>query len=370
MESASLQAHILIVDDDPGNQEALRGLLEGPASKVILAHSGSEALRQILRRDFAAILMDVRMPVMDGFETARLIREREKSRRTPIIFLTGAFEDLPSVFRGYEAGAVDYIIKPVVPEVLKSKIAVFVDLYNTTAALTREIAERMTAETKLRASEEELRALAARLQSVREEEWTRISREIHDELGQALTSLKMDLNWIAKHLAPGEQALEARTKAMSSLIDSTVDSVRKIAARLRPEVLDELGLGAAIEWQAREFQRRAGIRCGVSLPSDALVLDRERSTAMFRIFQELLTNVARHANATKVDVLMRSEPHALVLRVEDNGRGINAAAVSSTGSLGFLGIRERILPFGGSLQVDGSPGKGTEVEVWIPLGLS
>src|SRR5262249_51498910 len=180
-----------------------------------------------LKQDFAAILMDARMPGMDGFAAARLIRERERSRTTPIIFLTGAYEDLSSISRGYEAGAVDYMVKPIVPEVLKLKVSVFVELYSKNDAL--------------RKSEENLRALAARLQSVREEEWTRIAREIHDELGQALTGLKMDLTWVAKKLAPDQKALVAKADAMFNLIDATIQSVRKIATRLRPEGLDELG---------------------------------------------------------------------------------------------------------------------------------
>ena len=161
------QANILIVDDDPNTLVALQELLQGVAHRVVTASSGEDALRRVLKQDFAAVLLDARMPGMDGFETARLIREREQSRHTPIIFLTGAFEDVHSVFRGYEAGAVDYIVKPLVPEILRSKISVFVELYNKNAVLIREIAERKRAGDHLRKSEENLRALAAHLQLVR-----------------------------------------------------------------------------------------------------------------------------------------------------------------------------------------------------------
>jgi signal transduction histidine kinase len=273
------------------------------------------------------------------------------------------------MFRGYEAGAVDYMIKPVVPEVLKFKIAVFVDLYNKNLALTREIAERRRAEKDLKNSQENLRALAARLQSVREEEWTRIAREIHDELGQALTGLKMDLTWVANKLTPEQKTLSAKTRSMFDLIDGTIQSVRKISTRLRPEVLDELGLAPAIEWQAKEFQKRSGIRSKVSLPSAEVALDRERSTAAFRVFQELLTNTARHANATRIDITMRVESGTLVLQVDDNGGGIDEAMIFNSKSLGLLGMRERVLPFGGSIQITGVPGEGTKVKVSIPLGL-
>src|SRR2546423_1369325 len=196
MESAA----ILAVDDDPKTLMALGELLGGGAQTVVTARSGEEALRCVLRQEFAVILLDARMPGVDGFETARMIRERDRSRHTPIIFLTGAYEDLSSMFRGYEAGAVDYLVKPLVPEVLKSKIAVFVELYNKNQ--------------HLRVSEENLRALAARLQSVRAEERARLAREIHDQLGQALTGLKMDLTWLNARLPVGQKPLAEQVESM------------------------------------------------------------------------------------------------------------------------------------------------------------
>ena len=159
--SPAAVASILIVDDDPGNLGALRELLQGLGQKLVLADSGEGALRCVLKEDFAVILLDARMPGVDGFETAKLIRERPRSRHTPIIFITGAYEDVRSVFRGYEVGAVDYIVKPLDPRVLKSKVSVFVELHAKNAALRREIAEHKLTEQRLRESEENLRALAA-----------------------------------------------------------------------------------------------------------------------------------------------------------------------------------------------------------------
>jgi len=360
-------AKILAVDDDQRNLLALQELLHAPGQALVLASSGQEALRRVDEEEFAVILLDARMPGMDGFTTARRIRERPGPRHTPIIFLTAAYEDLASIFRGYEVGAVDYIVKPLIPEVLRSKIAVFVDLYNKNVALTREIAERRVTEERLRDSEDNLRALAAHLQSVREEEQIRIAREIHDELGQALTGLKMDLTWLAGGLRPEQKALTEKTTAMFRLIDGTIKSVRRIASGLRPEVLDEIGLSAAIGWQARDFQVRSGIRCNVELPADGLQLDQARSTAVFRIFQEVLTNVARHAHATRVDVRMGVEGETLWLEVQDNGRGITEARINSPKSLGFLGMRERVLPFDGKITIEGQRGKGTAVTIRIPL---
>ena len=363
-------ASILIVDDDRRNLLALQELLRSLGQKLVLANSGEEALRCVLREDFAVILLDVRMPGIDGFETARLMRERQRSRHTPIIFLTGAQEDLGSVFRGYEVGAVDYIVKPPVPEVLKSKISVFIELYAKNAQLMKEIVEHTRTEERLKESEVTLRALTARLQSVREEEQIRIAREIHDELGQTLTGLKMDLTWLAGGLTADQQPLQQKAESMSRLIDTTIHSVRKIASGLRPEVLDEAGLAAAIGWQTRDFQQRTGIRCKVDVPADSNGVHPDCATAVFRIFQEVLTNVARHANATRIDVLMRHDGNALTLEVKDNGKGIPASDVQSSKSLGILGMRERVLPFDGRIEISGAHGRGTQVTVSIPLPLA
>jgi len=365
--SSLSNANILLVDDDQRNLVALQGMLQDVGRNLVLANSGEQALRCVLKDDFAVILMDARMPGVDGFETAKLIRDRPRSRHTPIIFLTGAYEDLPSMFRGYEVGAVDYIIKPLVPEVLKSKIAVFIELYEKNAVLTREIAERRLIEEQLRESKENLRALAARLRSVVEEERTRISREIHDELGQALTGLKMDLTWLTSRLPKDQKVLRGKTKSIFELIDGTIQSVRRIASGLRPEVLDEVGLSAAIGWQARDFQKRTGIRCKVTLPSDSAKLDRDRSTAAFRIFQELLTNVVRHANATAVEVVLTVNQGELLLEVRDNGKGIPDGKFDSPKSLGLLGMRERASLLGGKVDIAKTPGKGTKASVLIPL---
>ena len=364
----SPHASILIVDDDVNSLVAMEAVLRSLGSHLVTARSGEEALRHVLDEDFAAILMDVRMPGIDGFTTARMIRERKRSRYTPIIFLTAAQEDLASMFRGYQAGAVDYIVKPVIPEVLRSKLSVFVGLHDMNRMLNAELAERALTEQRLRNSEENLRALAAHLQSVREEERIHIAREIHDELGQALTGLKYDIGSLAKgHGTDDAHTFAQKTQAISLAIDRIINSVRRISSGLRPEVLDEIGLGAAIEWQAREFQRRTGVRCLVEMPPRFADPDKERSTALFRIFQELLTNVARHANATRVDVkLQEPEDEGLRLTVSDNGRGVRGEEVESSKSLGFLGLRERVLAFGGTLDVKGEEGKGTTVSVTIP----
>jgi signal transduction histidine kinase len=366
--AASQQASILIVDDDRASLLAMQEVLVTLGARLVTAASGEEALRHVLEEDFAAILLDVRMPGIDGYTTASMIRERKRSRYTPIIFLTAATDDLVSMFKGYRAGAVDYIVKPVIPDVLRSKLSVFVGLHDMNRMLTAELAERALTEQRLRSSEENLRALAAHLQSVREEERIHIAREIHDELGQALTGLKFDLSSFAKQFekdAPGARA--EKQAGLGLAIDRIINSVRRIASGLRPEVLDEIGLAAAFEWQSREFQRRTGIRCNVNIPPKFIDPDKDRSTALFRVFQELLTNVARHANATRVNVILSEGDRSLGLTVEDNGRGIKDKEIESPRSLGFLGLRERVLAFGGTVDVKGDEGKGTRVSVSVPM---
>src|SRR5438477_1781089 len=299
------QAKILLVDEETKSLFDLQQLLSTLDQNLMVAQSGEEALRLALKNDFSVILLDVRMPGIDGFETARLIRSRERSKSTPIIFLTAAADEMTSMFRGYEVGAVDYLMKPVVPEVLKSKVSVFVELHRKSE--------------RLRESEDKLRRLAAHLISVREEERAHIAREIHDELGQVLTGLKMEVGWLAKRLK--ERALIEKTDSMGKLIDSTVQTVRKIATGLRPEMLDDMGLIAAVGWQAKEFQKRTGIRCRATLPPEVKI-DIDVSTTMFRIFQEILTNVARHARATRVDIELEVEEARVALEVTDNGVGI------------------------------------------------
>ena len=361
------KADVLLVDDEPKNLLALEALLEPLGQNLIAARSGNEALRLVLNHDFAVIVLDVRMPGMDGFETARIIRERERSRHIPVIFLTGVSREMESAFRGYEVGAVDYLMKPVVPEVLRSKVSVFVELHRKNTALAREIAERRLAEERLRESEVQLRALAARLFSIREEERARISREIHDELGQVLTGLKMDVMWLAKQLGDDQQPLLARIETMRQLIDSTVQVVRRISTGMRPEILDDMGLVAAIRWQTKEFQKRLGIRCRIDLPDDQIRLGAELSTAVFRIFQEILTNIARHARAQSVSVRMNISPERLSLQVIDDGIGISESAPQARESLGLLGMRERAQLFGGEVTFASGPGGGTTVSLSIPL---
>jgi PAS domain S-box-containing protein len=231
-----------------------------------------------------------------------------------------------------------------------------------------DITERRQAEAKITHSREQLRALAGHLQSVREEERGRIAREIHDELGQTLTGLKLDLAWVGHRLRANQLQLQQKTQAMLSTLENTMNSVRRITQELRPGILDDLGLGAAIEWQTQDFQTRTGISCTFASRLETIALDQARSTAVFRIFQETLTNIARHSEARKVKISLKEKAGIFILEVRDNGRGIQECEVSTPRSLGLLGMRERAILLGGELTIQGTPGKGTVVTLRIPIG--
>jgi PAS domain S-box-containing protein len=232
----------------------------------------------------------------------------------------------------------------------------------------RDITERTRAEEQLRRSREELRSLAAHLQSVREDERTRIAREIHDDLGQGLTGLKIDLSRLAARLPKVDLINEARS--MLALVDGAIRSVRRICTELRPGVLDDLGLMAAIDWQRQEFEARTNIRCQFNTDMVDIDLDRQVATAVFRILQETLTNVARHANATDVTIALKRCRDRLVLIVQDNGRGISEREIAGRTSLGLLGMRERAALLGGQFSIEGLPMRGTVVTLEVPLLLA
>lgn len=218
--------------------------------------------------------------------------------------------------------------------------------------------------------DDRLRALTGHIEAAREEERTAMAREIHDELGQALTAMKMDVAWLGRHVqaarGTAENALAARISGMSALIDGVVNQVRRISAELRPGVLDDLGLAAAIEWQARDFSERSGVSCTTRSNVSDKRFDRNLSTAIFRILQEALTNVARHAQATRVDISLMEEDGSLRLEVQDDGRGTTNDVLSRSRSLGVLGMHERAHRLGGTVSIRSSPDQGTAVVVVMP----
>lgn len=238
--------------------------------------------------------------------------------------------------------------------------------------VVRDITARRQAEEEGRFAHEQMRKFAERLQEVREEERKKIAREIHDDLGGALTGMKIDFSMLQKEVVKiNEESLKDamlnRLSGTTELLDATIDKIRKIASNLRPGILDDLGIIAAMEWQLKDFQKHTDICCEWVSSVEHINMDDQQATALFRIFQEALTNVIRHANATELRVCMRVEENAYILEIEDNGLGITMDQIKNRKSLGLLSMRERTMTFGGSIFMEGRPGKGTKVTIEIPF---
>lgn len=233
--------------------------------------------------------------------------------------------------------------------------------------IVRDVTERMRADEALRKSQEDLRELGAAAHSIREQEQRRVARELHDELGQALTALKMDVAWLGTHLPEDQNAIAHKLGAMQAMLDGTVAATRRISADLRPLMLDDLGLIPAAEWLVQNFSERSGIRCKLEIGAPDLELQDPQASALYRILQESLTNVARHARASQVDIRLDRADGAVTLSVRDDGRGFSVNEVRRGKSYGLLGLRERTYLLGGEVRIDSAPGKGTTIEVSVPL---
>jgi signal transduction histidine kinase len=235
--------------------------------------------------------------------------------------------------------------------------------------VARDITDRKRTEDRLERSLRELRALSARLQNIREEEAARIARQVHDEIGQSLTALAMDVEWLTTNLGrrSSKTALSSKLQSMAQLVEATTEAVQRIASDLRPGVLDELGLGPAAEWAVRRFEERTGIASGLHSHLDGAQIDSARATAAFRILQEALTNIARHAGARRVEVRLSIRGPELHLEIQDDGVGIDTERIADSRSLGLVGMRERARVFGGSVAVAPAAGGGTLVSAAIPL---
>lgn len=234
------------------------------------------------------------------------------------------------------------------------------------SVLARDVTERNRYERSLRESQEQLRHLAGRLEQVREEERKFLARELHDDLGQSLTAIKMNLSWLSGHPGAPPETFAARILSSMDLADRTISAARRLASHLRPGILD-LGLLAAVEWQVEQFRYSADIRCELELPAGEIPLSPNQQVALFRIFQETLTNVARHSRADLVTTRLTVSGGQVILAVQDNGRGITPEEMAKRSSLGLLGMRERVLSLGGSIEIEGKPGAGTLVRVSVPV---
>jgi two-component system sensor histidine kinase UhpB len=340
---------------------------------------------QIERMPLAYVRLDAEHRVIDWNPAAvRVFGYSKEEALGQVCFKmleTSPADQIPQILRRIERGEMD--VHSINYNRNKDGRTIICDWFNTpqmdssgrfagSISLAKDITERMLAAEEVRKSKEQLRALTARLQSIREEEAARISREIHDVLGEKLTGLKMDLLWMERKLSKLDESYQ-----MNSLLDRVVGAAEitneimttahEIAADLRPPLLDKLGLSAALRFEAERFQVRHGIQCEVCSSETNPTIPMQQSTIIFRIFQECLTNVARHAGATRVESELTRNDNAIALRVWDNGKGIDESDIVKPESLGLLGMRERAELVGGQVHCQRDPRQGTIVKVHIPL---
>ena len=232
--------------------------------------------------------------------------------------------------------------------------------------ILRDVTQRIRAEEALRRSRQEIHDLALTASSAREQEKSRIARELHDELGQALTALKIDVSWLREHLGNPQPEVAQKLASMQVLLDGTVAAARRISSDLRPLMLDDLGLLAACDWLVHNFSNRTGVACELVIGSGDLDLPDPHATAIFRVLQESLTNVAKHSDATQVEVTLERDSSSILLTVQDNGRGFSTGDPRKPGSYGLVGLRERAILLGGEVEIESTPGRGTRIEMRLP----
>ncbi len=350
---------ILHLEDEPLDAELVKAALveEGIACKIFRVETNKDFIEAVDSGGFDLIFADHSLPDFDGLSALALSKERCPG--IPFIFISGTMGEELAI-ETLKRGATDYV--------LKDRIARLAPSVRRALEEATEKLERRKAVKELERSHEQLRNLAAHLQSTREEERKWIAREMHDELGQTLTALKMDLSVIKEKLASnqGIEIIGDMVKTDLELVNATIKTVKRLCTELRPSILDHLGLGAAIEWQAQEYTKRSGIECEFNMVPRDIIVDGKHSIALFRIFQESLTNVLRHARATRVTATLRDQGDNVVLEIADNGVGIKDEQLSKANSFGLLGIRERVQICNGEMLIAGNQNDGTKITVIIP----
>ena len=483
--------NLLIVDDSKLNLTILETIIKNLKVNLIQALSGSEALEKTRGMDLALAIVDVQMPVMNGYELALKMNEERSDDKVPIIFLTANFVDKLQVFEGYNTGAVDYIFKPIESHILICKINIFLDLFNQKQAIiqnaaqlkesaeelnrlnaalkkseakyksyidnapdgvfvsdengkylevneaacritgyskdeilkmsiteilpeetleeslvhlqallkdgsskadflfkhkngtnrwwtlesvklaktrylgfAKDITERKITEEKLKSALEQLHQLSKYTEQVRENERIAISRELHDDLGQALTAVKIDLGIIKQTIT--DKAIVFKMNNVFNLVGETIKTVQRITSQLRPPVIDDLGIVAAIDWYTKEFAQRNNIKVFLEMDSE-LNIPPDVSLIIFRIMQESLTNISRHSKANRADIVLKRTINSVSLKISDNGIGIAEKEIKSMKSFGLMGMMERATSLGGTFDICSENKKGTVIKLFLPL---
>ncbi|MEI6276081.1 MAG: response regulator [Prolixibacteraceae bacterium] len=355
--------NILLVDDISSNLIYLKIILKGIGANLIEAGSGYEALQKIEGIPLSLAILDVQMAGMDGYELAIEINKKRLAESVPIIFVTATFPDNEQILTGYEAGAVDYIIKPLNKKILISKVNIFVQLFTQKQTIVESNEELKRSDIEIQKGKERMQLLNHHLINAREDERAAISLLIHDEMGQALTALKIDLSWMREN-----RGTELALKKLENMIDNTNDIIRKvqrISSELHPKLLTDLGLADAIEWYCGDLHERTGLSFELKLEEP---IDKNFKTdlALFRILQEALTNVIRHAQAKKVAITIRYDNIGTCMTIADDGIGIIQDLLENSNSMGLFGMRERAVQCHGTLELALNKPSGTKVIVNIP----
>ena len=347
--------NILMVDDQPAKLLSYEVMLEELGENLLKASSGREALEMLLKTDVAVVLMDVSMPELDGFQLAEMIREHPRFQKIAIIFISAVHLTDLDRLKGYQRGAVDYISVPVIPDLLRAKVSVFAELHRQAR--------------QLEVLNQELRRLSHSLMTAQDEERRRISRELHDGLGQDLTAVKMMLGGLVQPNQLKDSTENKTIAEVLSMMDSAIEQVRTMSHLLHPPLLDEMGLLSALRWYTEGFAKRSGVETVLDLPKNFPRLEPEIEMAIFKIVQESLTNVFRHAEANRAVVQLEERDGCALVSIEDNGKGIGSGAEElhpNRYGIGVIGIKQRAAEYDGQVRLR-NIGSGTRVEVKIPL---
>jgi PAS domain S-box-containing protein len=334
---------------------AMDGIITVNEEQRVVQYNGA-AEKMFLRPRTAVVGQSLNMLLPERFHQNHR-KDIEQFGRTGV---TSRRMGLQTVVMGLRANGEEFPVEASISQIMQGGKKFF-------TVILRDVTERVRAEQSLRQSKEDLRELAALSQSLREREKGQVARELHDELAQALTALKMDVNWIAGRLPPGNSPVSAKVSAMLAMLDATVAATRRISSDLRPLLLDDLGLVPAVEWLVQNFTERSGVACELALGSGSFDLEEPYASAVFRIVQESLTNVARHAGATQVEVTFERGDRNISIRVRDNGRGFSASDPRKPKTFGLMGLRERAGLLRGEARIESEPGRGTTIEVSIPV---
>lgn len=361
------RTEVMVVEDTSASLALLCELLTQADYTVRPAPGGAMALRSAQASPPDLILLDIRMPGIDGYEVCRRLKNDARTRDIPVIFLS-ALRDEADTLHGFALGAVDFIAKPYRPEEVLARVRTHAELRRLQNGLEERVRERtaqlLAAQASLFDSQSRLQELTGFLQKVREEERTRIARELHDELGQALTSLRIDLGWLRGKFENSGTAVVDRVSGAYTLVERTIEALRRISEGLRPGMLDVLGLAAAVEHHVTQFEERNGITCSLTMNREEFAIDGELATGIFRLVQEALTNVMRHAAASHVSVGIDDDAGNIRVWIEDDGQGFQPKLDKKT--FGLLGMQERVKMLGGNIEIMSQPGQGSRIFATFP----